>query len=558
MRRSVIIILLVFCAVISIGKDVVFSLENRTLKITDNDVLQSYDNIFISVDSLGRLYNNILITEAEDSDEFFIFFPGNSLVTFSLVDGSATVEFGSKFHNAATKRDDKNYVSLSFLCTLLNLNCVDTEKTMIVYDVPPKIENISKTPQGLVFYLDRPAFPEMFSYWHTTSGALVITIKPAVKGDKLELPGSQIFTGTNYVKLYMNTASWSDLSVEVSENKLIVNSRWSLGRILKKDSGAGYFLGVFENYVSGRRIILTALELDPERFDIHPVLANGRIPSGESLLSMAKRYDAFAVINGGYFDPSSFYPIGLLIEDGKLISLPSLERPLFFQTEDGKMGIGRLDTLLFLSIGNVTLQVKGVNTPYRGSVVVYTREFSGKLPYHEDYVYAFLDGETISSIGYKEQIEGNESVILFSPAAMEKIEKLEPGMKVKFTFFNSFNEKLKFAIEGGPLIISRGKPVTEYEKSFYSSSLLDIRAPRTLIGITKSGTLMFMIIDGYQMKSYGLTFKEMVEFFTDKNFEYLMCVDGGKSSALVFKGEVFSSPSSGVPVVPVGIVISQK
>ncbi len=54
MRRSVIIILLVFCAVISIGKDVVFSLENRTLKITDNDVLQSYDDIFISVDSLGR------------------------------------------------------------------------------------------------------------------------------------------------------------------------------------------------------------------------------------------------------------------------------------------------------------------------------------------------------------------------------------------------------------------------------------------------------------------------------------------------------------------------
>lgn len=557
MRRSVIMLLLVFCTVILIGKDVVFSLEDRTLKITGSDVLQSFDDIFISVDSLERLYDDILITEVGNSKEFFIFFPGNSLVTFSLVDGSATVEFGTKFFNVVTERDDKNYISVSFLCTLLNLNCVDTEKAMIVYDVPSKIENISQTPQGLVFYLDKPAFPEMFSYWHTTSGALVITIKPA-KGDKLELPGSQIFVGTNYVKLYMNTASWSEVSVEASENKLIVNSRWSLGRILKKDSGAGYFLGVFENYVSGRRIVLTALELDPERFDIRPVLANGRIPSGESLLSMAKRHDAFAVINGGYFDPSSFYPIGLLIEDGKLISLPSLERPLFFQTKDGKMGIGRLDTILFLSIENVTLQVKGVNTPYRGSVVVYTKEFSGTLPYHKDYVYAFLDGETISSVGYKEQIEGNESVILFSPAAMEKIDKLEPGMKVTFTFFNSLNEELSFAIEGGPLIISRGKPVTGYEKSFYSSSLLDIRAPRTLIGITKSGTLMFMIIDGYQMKSYGLSFKEMVEFFTDKNFEYLMCVDGGKSSALVFKGEVFSSPSSGVPVVPVGIVISQK
>jgi len=174
------------------------------------------------------------------------------------------------------------------------------------------------------------------------------------------------------------------------------------------------------------------------------------------------------------------------------------------------------------------------------------------------YVYVFLDGDTISSIGYKEQVKRGEKVILLSPAAIEKIDKLEPGMKVEFTFFNSFDKKLSFAIEGGPLIISRGKPVTEYEKKFYSSSLLDRSAPRSLIGITKNGSLMFLIIDGYQMKSYGLTFKEMVEFFTDKNFEYLMCVDGGKSSALIFKGEVFSSPPSGVPVVPVGIVISQK
>ena len=553
------VVFFIFCAVILTGKDVVFSLENGTLKISGSDVLQSSDDdIFISVDSLGKLYDDILITEVEDSDEFFIFFPGNSLVTFSLADGSATIEFGRKFYDVAIKHNDRIFISLSFLCTLLNLNYIDAGKAMIVYDTPPRIESISQTPQGLIICFDRPAFSEMFSYWYTTSGALVITIKPAVKGKNLKLSDSQIFTGTNYIKLYMNTASWSELSVEVLENSLIINSRLSLGKVLKKDSGDGYFLGVFENYVSGRKIILTALELNPRKFDVQPVLANDHIPSGESLLSMSKRYDAFAVVNGGYFDPSSFYPIGLLIKDGKLINLPSLERPLFFQTEDGKFGIGRLDTLLFLSIGKVTLHVKGVNTPYRGSVILYTEEFSNKIPYYEHYVYVFLDGDTISSIGYKEQVKRGEKVILLSPAAIEKIDKLEPGMKVEFTFFNSFDKKLSFAIEGGPLIISRGKPVTEYEKKFYSSSLLDRSAPRTLIGITKNGSLMFLIIDGYQMKSYGLTFKEMVEFFTDKNFEYLMCVDGGKSSALIFKGEVFSSPPSGVPVVPVGIVISQK
>jgi exopolysaccharide biosynthesis protein len=108
------------------------------------------------------------------------------------------------------------------------------------------------------------------------------------------------------------------------------------------------------------------------------------------------------------------------------------------------------------------------------------------------------------------------------------------------------------------MIIHNSRPVTDYERNYYSASLLDVRAPRTLVGVKVTGEVVFIVIDGYQQSSYGLTFKEMIEFFKDKGFFSLMCLDGGKSSVMSVNGEIINSPSSGVPSLPVIITGSRK
>lgn len=69
--------------------------------------------------------------------------------------------------------------------------------------------------------------------------------------------------------------------------------------------------------------------------------------------------------------------------------------------------------------------------------------------------------------------------------------------------------------------------------------------PRTLIGHFSNGDLLFIVIDGRQKGSSGVTLEEAQDKLLEFNVRDAYTLDGGGSSSFVYKGKVLNSPSDG-------------
>lgn len=110
------------------------------------------------------------------------------------------------------------------------------------------------------------------------------------------------------------------------------------------------------------------------------------------------------------------------------------------------------------------------------------------------------------------------------------------------------------AVEFKPFLIVNGKPTEMYGNGGYGIQ------PRTAIGQTKDGTVIFIQIDGRRTDCVGMTVKDLQSLFVKYDAYNAANLDGGSSSVFVYKGELKSRPSStgGERFVPDAFLISYK
>ena len=101
----------------------------------------------------------------------------------------------------------------------------------------------------------------------------------------------------------------------------------------------------------------------------------------------------------------------------------------------------------------------------------------------------------------------------------------------------------------GTTLIKDGKIAVTRTDSYYTS-----RATRTAVGITATGKVVFMVLDGRQEPySCGGSMEEIAQIMFDAGCVYAVNLDGGGSSTFVAKAEgedelkVLNSPSDGAP-----------
>lgn len=98
---------------------------------------------------------------------------------------------------------------------------------------------------------------------------------------------------------------------------------------------------------------------------------------------------------------------------------------------------------------------------------------------------------------------------------------------------------LKTAVEWSPFLIMDGKLSSLTQYSGGSAQ------PRTAIGQTKSGVLIFIVIDGRGSGgSWGARYKDLQELMVKNDAYEASTLDGGSSSEVVFNGRVINNPSS--------------
>ena len=91
----------------------------------------------------------------------------------------------------------------------------------------------------------------------------------------------------------------------------------------------------------------------------------------------------------------------------------------------------------------------------------------------------------------------------------------------------------------GPILVKDSKS----QGDFSAQGDLNLANPRTGIGMIEPGHYVFIVVDGRQESSRGLTLDEFAKIFEDLGCKTAYNLDGGGTSIMLFKGEIISSPS---------------
>jgi len=291
------------------------------------------------------------------------------------------------------------------------------------------------------------------------------------------------------------------------------------------------------------------LDVDPQAgYVLKPVLSNDKIAALETLLPMAQRYQAVAAVNGSYFAPNGEI-IGLLKLNGQIVSAPELARTAVGLLSNGEMMIDQVayQGTLTMPDGRTHL-ISGVNRERGEDELVlynaYYGENTGTNLYGTEYVIqndkitAVTNGHTaLSPAGYVLSAHG---------LSAKSLAGLKAGDSVTVTqTLGPLWDKTTAALGAGPMLVKNGVPYVTTKIEEFGSDVAGGRAPRTALGVTKNGHVLFVVVDGRQQNSIGLTLVEMAFLLQELGAEAAINLDGGGSSEMVLNNRIVNAPSDG-------------
>jgi len=123
--------------------------------------------------------------------------------------------------------------------------------------------------------------------------------------------------------------------------------------------------------------------------------------------------------------------------------------------------------------------------------------------------------------------------------------------------------KMQTAVAGGPVLIQNGKiQISNHQElKFSGKDGLNDKHPRTAMGYTSDGQLIFLVVEGrFPGKSEGVTLPQEAKILQDLGCVEGLNLDGGGSSCLLINGKPTITPSDkeGQRPVPAVIMIKRK
>lgn len=330
----------------------------------------------------------------------------------------------------------------------------------------------------------------------------------------------------------------------------------------------------------GGPLVVTVLRVDPKvkGVRIEAALGGGTVWGTDPTLgreipskTVAQRH-AVAGINASFF-PFAGNPIGLHMEKGELITEPTLRRTAFMVSEEGQFHFGRFGyegTVRVL--GGDPRPLHGLNRkPGQGNeLLLFSPIFAARTLKAANRVEAVLD---IGSATLKPSAEltakivsvgtdGNTplkvgTVVLSGGGAsgewLREQAKVGGSLQLKLALspLDSLTTidptRIREAVTGAPRIVTNGHLSLKLQDEKVAESFSTTRHPRTAVGVTINGKLLFVTVDGRQPSlSRGASLKELATILLEYGAVDAVNLDGGGSSACSIRGAVVNSPSEGV------------
>lgn len=323
------------------------------------------------------------------------------------------------------------------------------------------------------------------------------------------------------------------------------------------------------------------------------VLADDPTNGREAVGSVALRHRAVAAINADFF-PYTGDPVNLTIRDGELLSESLPHRVAMAITRNGRV---RFETLItvgsLMGADGSVCSLDGINRlTGKDEIVVLTPSFGAWTRAVPSTLCVPVNGVNLPvRIGQdqtgtaSDTIPGDPKASL--PAAGVVLVgdgkgadwlrgHVKPGESTRFRFdcisnplptgpyrkefasraasfrgraIKSVWTDVEQAVGGGPWLVRNGKAAVDGQaENMDEVHFVAARHPRSAAGVTASGELLLVTVDGRQEGlSRGMSLPELADYLVKLGALEAINLDGGGSTAMVVKGAYINSPSDGMP-----------
>ncbi len=290
------------------------------------------------------------------------------------------------------------------------------------------------------------------------------------------------------------------------------------------------------------------LRVDPTdpNVEIRPGLAANMVTGSEATSLVATRNDALAAVNGGYFAGPGF-PLGVVVIDGELVSIPVNRRTAFAITRTGRPIIETFEFQGYVHTSDhVSLWVSSVNQPpAAGGLAIFTRHYGPLIPPHvlaavvrNDVVESLTWGRImIPEDGYVLTVAGNDTDLI--------LKHIRPGQRLRTDLQLTPPVDVVSALGGGPRLVKDGKEFIPFAWEWFTPHFYNLRTARTAVGITGPGKVVFVTVDARNGHNTGMSLHELAQLMIRLGARDAMNLDGGGSATMVVGGRLVNDPADG-------------
>ncbi|MDR1732873.1 MAG: phosphodiester glycosidase family protein [Synergistaceae bacterium] len=346
---------------------------------------------------------------------------------------------------------------------------------------------------------------------------------------------------------------WSLRNTELMEDYAQVRQ---LSELAGKRGKAVYvFPSLMNENLENQPLYWALLTIDPSRYMIEPIIAPDGITALAPLSSMMKNSGVQAALNAGFFAVSgrnAGSPIGTLQIARTLVNRPYKGRTSLGWSANNRATFGEVSWEGILRIEEGWMTVDSLNHAVKGNAVALYNVWYGKpTPLSDAVTEAIVRGDRCVSIrfGGGTAIEPGSYVLAGYGTNADLLTRyLKTGDAVHLeSTFNGGNspwDEMDNIIQAGPFLLRDGE--IRIESEGFSSSILNLRHPRSAIGLTKKGKWIFFVGDGRNgLHSAGFTLQDMALILRTKGVAWALNLDGGGSSQIMVKGKMYNLPSDG-------------
>ena len=333
-------------------------------------------------------------------------------------------------------------------------------------------------------------------------------------------------------------------------------------------------------------IAVYLLRLDPARVSLASGLSNGEVMHAERVDGIAARYQAIAAVNGGFFNVKNGEPTGLLKVAGELVSDSGLARGIvaikgnatsrpelkFDQTS------ARMNLKFRLAAAEQTVAIDGVDTTReRGKLMIYTPSYNEDTDTAANGIEWVLSGRPLQVTAIRRDagrtpIPRDGAVLSYGgldpPAPLAGLAigtRVTLGIHWKplHALSPQFLDQADHVINGAGLLKREGLAITNWRwaENLNPQTFIDMRHPRTMIGVDHRGMIWLIAVDGRQPDySIGMTLPDLVRLADRLGLRDALNLDGGGSTTMVVKGKIINRPSdpTGPRAVSDAIVVRSR